>query len=34
LLESWISKNMDAIVAYWDADIEYTEDFLDTVQPV
>jgi hypothetical protein len=34
LLEAWISKNIDIIIAYWDADIEYTEDFLDKVQPI
>ena len=28
-LESWISKNLQVLVEYWDGDILYTEDALD-----
>jgi hypothetical protein len=29
LLEAWVSKNAGALIAFWDADIEYTEDLLE-----
>lgn len=32
LLETWISKNAEVLVGYWNAEIEYTEDLLDKIQ--
>lgn len=34
LLEDWINKNLDVLVAYWDGDIEYTEDMQDKLVKV
>ncbi len=34
LPETWISNNADVLVGYWNADIEYTEDLSDKIQPV
>jgi hypothetical protein len=32
LLEEWIEKNRDALIGFWDADIEFTEDLIDQLQ--
>ena len=33
-LEAWVIANMQVLVAYWDGDIDYTEDAIDRlVQP-
>ena len=29
LLQIWAGRNIDALVAYWNGDIEYTEDVLE-----
>lgn len=34
LLEDWISKNRDTLVAFWDGDIEYTEDMIEKIVPI
>jgi len=28
LLEQWINSNLDVLIGFWDADIEYTEDMI------
>ena len=33
-LEDWITKNQSVLVAFWNADIEYTEDLIEQIQPV
>lgn len=32
LLERWLDRNLAVIVAYWDGDIEYTEDALEQLK--
>jgi hypothetical protein len=34
LLEDWITKNFNVLIAFWDGDIEYTEDMLEKIVPV
>jgi len=34
LLKDWIDKNLAVLVDFWNADIEYTEDLIDKIQPV
>ena len=34
LLEDWIGKNSTVLVAFWDAQIEYTEDLPEQIQAV
>jgi hypothetical protein len=34
LLEAWISKNLDVLIAFWNADIEYTEDMIEKIVPL
>lgn len=29
LLERWIAANLNVLIAYWNADIEYTEDAIE-----
>jgi hypothetical protein len=33
VLLEWITKNEAALIAVWDADIEYTEDLMEKLQP-
>jgi len=34
LLEKWVELNQDAILKYWDSDIEYTEDAIAALKPI
>jgi len=34
LLESWIAKNQDVLVSFWNADIEFTEDMIEKIMPL
>jgi len=34
LLTEWIGRNRDVLVAYWNGDIEYTEDAIAALQPL
>ena len=34
LLENWISKNQNVLIAFWDAGIEYTEDMIEQITRV
>jgi hypothetical protein len=34
LLEDWIAKNRAVLIAYWGADIEFTEDMIDRIVPI
>lgn len=34
LVKKWIELNIDALVAYWDGAIEYTEDVMDALKPL
>jgi hypothetical protein len=34
LLKKWVGLNRDAIVRYWDGDIEYTEDAIAALKPI
>jgi hypothetical protein len=34
LLEDWISRNRDVLVAFWNADIENTEDMIEKIVPI
>ena len=34
LLSRWIELNQDALVAFWDGDIEYTPDVLARLRPI
>ena len=33
-LEDWINRNRDALIAFRDADIEYTEDMIGKIIPI
>ena len=33
-LTRWVALNRDVLVAYWDGDIEYTEDGISALKPV
>ena len=33
LLEDWVNKNEPVLVAFWDGDIEYTEDLIERILP-
>jgi hypothetical protein len=33
-LEAWIDKNASVLLAFWDADIEYTEDLIDQIKKI
>jgi hypothetical protein len=34
LLRDWIEKNRAVLIDFWNADIEYTEDLIEKIQPV
>ncbi len=34
LLKKWVDLNYDAIIRYWDGDIEYTEDAIAALQSI
>jgi len=34
LLREWVKLNFDALLAFWEGGIEYTEDVLDILRPV
>jgi hypothetical protein len=34
LLKKWVGLNRDAIIKYWDGDIEYTEDAIAALKPI
>jgi len=34
LLEVWIHKNIDVLIEFWNADIEYTEDMIERIVPI
>ena len=34
LLADWVGKNRAVLVGFWNADIEYTEDLIEKIQPV
>jgi hypothetical protein len=34
LLESWILKNLDVLIGFWDGDIEYTRDMMEKIEPL
>jgi hypothetical protein len=34
LLKRWVDLNRDAIVKYWDGDIEFTEDAIAALKPL
>jgi hypothetical protein len=34
LVRHWIEKNRDALIDYWNGDIEYTEDVLNAIRPI
>src|SRR5579862_5306630 len=34
LLTDWVDRNRDVLIAYWDGDIEYTEDAISALKPV
>lgn len=31
LLADWLARNQAALVAFWDGDIEYTEDLMEQI---
>lgn len=33
-LRAWIDLNREALIAYWNGDIEYTEDVLEALMPL
>lgn len=33
-LTRWGDRNREALIAYWDGDIEYTEDVLASLKPI
>jgi hypothetical protein len=34
VLQKWVELNRDAIVKYWDGNIEYTEDAIAALKPI
>jgi hypothetical protein len=34
LLEAWINKNLGVLIAWWDGDIEYTDEMLEKIAPI
>jgi type II secretory pathway component PulC len=34
LFETWLAKNQDVLLSFWNADIEYTEDMIEMIVPV
>jgi len=34
LLEDWVNKNLGVLIAWWDGDIEYTDEMLEKIAPV
>lgn len=34
LVKKWLELNRDALVGYWNGDIEYTEDVMDALKPL
>ena len=34
LLERWIEKNESVLLAFWNADIEYSQDMTDQIKPL
>jgi hypothetical protein len=34
LLEAWLTKNADALIDFWDGNIEYTEDLIEKIGPL
>jgi hypothetical protein len=34
LLEDWVSKNLGVLIAWWDGDIEYTDEMLEKIAPL
>jgi hypothetical protein len=34
LLRQWVEVNQDAIIKYWDGEIEYTEDAIAALKPI
>jgi hypothetical protein len=33
-LQKWVEKNIDALIGFWNADIEFTEDLLAALRPL
>lgn len=34
LLETWVAKNENVLLAFWNADIEYTEDMIEQIKSI
>jgi hypothetical protein len=33
-LEAWLTKNADALIGFWDGNIEYTEELIEIIKPL
>ena len=33
-LQQWVEKNLDVLIDFWNADIEFTEDLSAAVKPL